>query len=609
MADYNPNYMAAYKQYGQSMIAGGGGSNMSGTGSSTMQAFLDSQDDDKPTGLGAKPKPTTTTTQDDGPSFWERITQAFTDNEVDVTNVYQPSVDPSQVYNQDIFKIAPVASDYVYRAEMSEQTQDMVEQAMGYEPPMTSLAEQMGVMDINSYDPNTGANALNISQIVKLPREIQDNIFREMHEGKDSLLGDSSVNTLRLVDTSYMSDEEKKQFAPLIKLADDIRNENITSSELPTVLSNNQIKDLAAKAIAAGTFSRDNVEDDIFYQNLLDAITSAGPQGEPYTLDQPQGEPYTLDEEASLMDALMEGQPTGLMSRPSSFTGGSVDVASNMPDWMAELSAIEMINALRHIDRGLIDPATGQAIQSAEDVARETEGQPSGRLDGKDGTIKTKEYNLNKAQLESQAREMFSNNPLAGAAFIATVNAESGGGTDMTENGYSKAQAVKKFVDPYKRDDGTLGPKMTARKEAILASESPEEIFEIVYGAGYTGNKNLGNTEVGDGYRFIGRGPIQLTGRANYEKYGKMAGVDLVNNPELMAVDQDVSLAVTKAYLDDKGLSNVRTARDLYNVIGHSGGMSEANKRWKQVKKIYESVFDMTFDEDRMFSVRPRLRP
>lgn len=90
----------------------------------------------------------------------------------------------------------------------------------------------------------------------------------------------------------------------------------------------------------------------------------------------------------------------------------------------------------------------------------------------------------------------------------------------------------------------------------------------------------LGNTEKGDGYKYRGAGPIQITGKANFKKYGDKLGLDLVNNPDL-ARDFSVGLKLATAYWDDHKLND--PADDcLFDkiIVAINGGMNGADQRW-----------------------------
>ena len=68
--------------------------------------------------------------------------------------------------------------------------------------------------------------------------------------------------------------------------------------------------------------------------------------------------------------------------------------------------------------------------------------------------------------------------------------------------------------------------------------------------------QRLGNTQPGDGARFRGRGPIQITGRANYLRYGTLLGIDLVNAPE-RAAQPDVGFRIAGMYWQRNGLNDL----------------------------------------------------
>ena len=92
----------------------------------------------------------------------------------------------------------------------------------------------------------------------------------------------------------------------------------------------------------------------------------------------------------------------------------------------------------------------------------------------------------------------------------------------------------------------------------------PKDANEPV-GTLYEGRKNLGNTQPGDGPKFIGRGILQLTGRENYTIYSKKLGIDLVNHPEL-ACDPIVSTKIACQYFKDRGLIELSDKLDVDTI-------------------------------------------
>lgn len=70
--------------------------------------------------------------------------------------------------------------------------------------------------------------------------------------------------------------------------------------------------------------------------------------------------------------------------------------------------------------------------------------------------------------------------------------------------------------------------RFPTRESELPYLRSPEKLANFVYAG------RMGNVNAGDGFRFKGRGPIQLTGRSNYLQMGQAIGADLVGRPELM---------------------------------------------------------------------------
>ncbi|HMY73239.1 MAG TPA: glycoside hydrolase family 19 protein [Blastocatellia bacterium] len=101
--------------------------------------------------------------------------------------------------------------------------------------------------------------------------------------------------------------------------------------------------------------------------------------------------------------------------------------------------------------------------------------------------------------------------------------------------------------------------------------------------------KRLGNTQPGDGKRYKGRGPIQITGRANYRKYGGLLGYDLENDPALAATVQ-VGLQVAGQYWLSNGLNELADAQDFLTITqrinGGTNGLADREKFYAVAKRV-----------------------
>lgn len=74
-----------------------------------------------------------------------------------------------------------------------------------------------------------------------------------------------------------------------------------------------------------------------------------------------------------------------------------------------------------------------------------------------------------------------------------------------------------------------------------------------------------GNEESGEGYKFRGRGYIQLTGKDNYKQFGVFVGEDLVNTPDLVATKYPLTSAAF--FFDKNGLWSICDKGDTLDVV------------------------------------------
>jgi putative chitinase len=166
------------------------------------------------------------------------------------------------------------------------------------------------------------------------------------------------------------------------------------------------------------------------------------------------------------------------------------------------------------------------------------------------------------------------NTPLRVAHFLAQCGHESGGFRVTQENLNYSAKGLNGIFKKY----------FPTEASAAAYARQPQKIANKVYA-----NRMANGSEAsGDGYKFRGRGYIQLTGRDNYTQFGKAIGVDIPSNPDVVASTYALASAAwfwSKNGLNklaDAGASDTAVTSITKRVNGGTIGLADRIKHFKE---------------------------
>jgi putative chitinase len=164
------------------------------------------------------------------------------------------------------------------------------------------------------------------------------------------------------------------------------------------------------------------------------------------------------------------------------------------------------------------------------------------------------------------------NTPKRQACFIGQCMHESGGFKFLRENLNYSAKALM----------NTWPSRFPDMDTAEKFERNPSAIANKVYGG------RMGNTEDGDGAKYIGRGLIQLTGKDNYRAFGEAIGEDLIANPQL--VEQPRYAALSAGWFWNKrGLNALADAMDITTLtVRINGGRIGIDDRIAKINKALD---------------------
>ena len=166
------------------------------------------------------------------------------------------------------------------------------------------------------------------------------------------------------------------------------------------------------------------------------------------------------------------------------------------------------------------------------------------------------------------------NTPLRIAHFMAQIEHESGLKPISENLNYSAKRLLQIF------------PKYFNTEKALLYANKPQLIANKVY-ANRMGN---GSEDSGEGWKYRGRGFIQITGKENYFRLANDTDLDCLKNPDLL-LDESNAMVSAVWFWNLKGLNKLADKDDIVGITKRvNGGMNGLEHR-KELLKKYKNIF------------------
>ena len=278
----------------------------------------------------------------------------------------------------------------------------------------------------------------------------------------------------------------------------------------------------------------------------------------------------SLDQEKKQIESRMQERNDSIQQREENSQKRRANLSTQRQKQQSAKEARQERRQTKQAERGVVQSAGGTNVGGQTSPV--TPMIDSGGITP-GGTNLSKDETKSAVLAELQAKGI--TDPDAQANILANLQAESGFKAQSENLNYS-AKTLMKLYGP---GSGNKVRVRSLEEAQAIVDKGPEAVGNLIYGG------RMGNA--GDeGYKYRGRGLVQLTGKDNYTAMSKKLGVDLISNPDLANDPQIAAKISAQYYADRKSKFDYTNINQVAKATGHAGGAQENLRRAQYAQQL-----------------------